>query len=232
MWLVGAALAMAALIITHDARLPHINTAFKLSDGISGGVIGAVASLFGAGVGSYTAYKYNVKLEKERIKERRAIQTKNTIISPIYKQLLGLKEYLDTQQATAKHPKIIVYFAEYSRYNTYTFNIWESIKQDIRKRYVPQANRDELERLTQLIKEHMDLQDPDDPVEWAVSYRFYVDHKNQITNPKHWNHQMLTSTFAHNVQGSDSVEGSKKAVERQLRLGFNFSEEEYAEYTE
>ena len=231
-WIVVAVVVATFMLIKGGIQLPHIKPSFNFSDGVDGGIIGIIGSLFGAAIGSYTAYRYNVTLEKERTKERRAIQTKNTIISPIYKQLLGLKEYIDKQQIHYKRPEIIVYFTDYSRSNAYTFNIWESIKKDIRKRYVPQSNRDDLERLTKAIRGHMDLEFPEEPPDSEIAFRFYLKHKDDIIDAKRWNHHQLANIFKYHIEGSDSVQSPKKVVETCLRQGFNLPDEKYAQYTE
>lgn len=114
------------------------------------------SAMFGAVIGSLTGYYFNRALEKSRTKERYLIQRKNTIYSPIYKQLLALVEYLenvrDGRTRGARYV-IEVEFSDASTYGTrFNFDIWESIKKDIRKNYIDPSYREMLENLTEKIK--------------------------------------------------------------------------------
>lgn len=229
-WIMVAVTLGIIAIILDGVQVPHLN--IHPSEGVLGATIGIVGSLFGAIVGSVTAYRYNVKLEKERTKERRAIQTKNTIISPIYKQLLGLNNYLEERKSAQDHPVISVYFEDQpSSYYAYTFNIWESMKKDIRKRYIPKLKREQLEHMTNVIKSHINLQNDIDNDDTSIAYEFYDNHKSSIINSGQWNHHMLAGTLRYNVRanGNDIMIAANE-IEQQLRVGFSFSEAEYKRY--
>lgn len=123
------------------------------------------SALLGAIVGSVTGYAFNRQLEQKRTKERYLIQRKNTIYSPLYKQILALHEYLhgttklDSLNNRQQLFTISVSLSdEYSGYNDFNFSIWEDIKKDIRKNYIHTDQQAELENLTLKINTQLQLQ--------------------------------------------------------------------------
>lgn len=116
------------------------------------------SALLGAIVGSLSGYLFNRQLEKQKAKERYWIQRKNTIYSPLYKELLALKAYLSTV-LNATERLIRIEFENIERSDSFTFSMWESIKRDIRYDYIPDDLKKMLDELTQSIQMQISLQD-------------------------------------------------------------------------
>jgi hypothetical protein len=231
-WIIAALTVAVGVLITSAAHLtlPQVNIGFKMSDEITAGIIGAGAALIGAFIGAYVGYKFNEKLEASRTKERRQIQTKNVVFSPIYKQLRGLETYLELRQQPLK-PTINVRFSpdRYDNGNSYTFDIWKNIKKDIRKLYVPEDKRNELDTLTEVLKGHMNLQDVTEDAIIQVASTFSQAHSDRSKNTN-WNPRMLGTDLSSYSSGN-TYPGLRNSVAEHLRTRFNFIDEEIEKYS-
>lgn len=112
------------------------------------------SALLGAIVGALSGYVFNRQLEKNKTRERYLIQRKNTIFSPIYKQLLALKNYLEN----AKNLRVSVEFSDKDSYGNFNFSIWDSIKKDVRRSYIDPRVQAQLDSLTKRILSQQKLQ--------------------------------------------------------------------------
>ncbi len=201
-----------------------------MSDEITAGIIGAGAGLVGALIGAYAGYRFNEKLEATRTKERRQVQTKNTIFSPIYKQLTGLKAFLDNRQNPLA-PNISVHFAN-DRYHgglSYTFDIWESMKRDIRKLYIPVSKREELDKLTKVIVDHMNLQQVVQASIIQIAVSFAAEHRDRLKTPSSWNPRFMGNALDVYSSGI-AYPRIKDDIKEHLNSGFNFSPEEQDQF--
>lgn len=120
-----------------------------------------LSALLGAVFGSLSGYWFNRKLESSRTKERYLIQRKNTIYSPIYKQLLSLKQYLNgVNSSNNKSVDILLKEAQYSHSgSSFKFLIWTDVNKDVRKSYITAEQRIAMERLITHIAVQHDLQE-------------------------------------------------------------------------
>jgi hypothetical protein len=111
----------------------------------------AIIGLIGVTIGSLIAYVSNKKIQENEKKSRYIIQRKNLIYSPIYKELLSLShfvesnsyylEFLKNEESYSKE----FYIDGLSRRKG-KFLLWDKIKNDIRRNYISKKKAELLDK--------------------------------------------------------------------------------------
>lgn len=124
----------------------------------------AVIGLIGVLVGAIIAYFFNERIRRFDAKARFAVQRKNLIYAPIYKEFLKLSEYLENNKNTY-FLKIIreeeiggwgdgeYYFGD-ERRQCGKFILWNDMRKDIRKNYFPPKVRKLLNKVSENIDKY------------------------------------------------------------------------------
>jgi len=106
----------------------------------------AIIGLAGVIIGSLISYLTNKSISQTERNSRLAIQRKNLIYAPIYKELLQLSNYVDNNKKTCYlnitqesylSDREEEYYYDGERRKSGLFIIWNDIKKDIRKNYIP-----------------------------------------------------------------------------------------------
>ena len=134
-----------------------LNYSGNFWDKYSVGIIG----LSGVLVGAFITYFFNKKINQEERTVRFATQRKNLIYAPIYKELLQLTQYINKHSKTY-YINIITedydddweeeYYYNGNRHKNGRFIIWDEMKNDIRKNYIPQKIQEFLEEINKNLK--------------------------------------------------------------------------------
>lgn len=203
------------------------------------------SALLGAIVGSVTGYAFNRQLEQKRTKERYLIQRKNTIYSPLYKQILALHEYLhgttklDNLNNRQQLFTISVSLSdEYNGYNDFSFSIWEDIKKDIRRNYIHTDQQVEMENLTLKINAQLQLQDKVNKDIDQIAETFMENHETSLKQPTSPQQPapnpkgVITGGINQAMFPYNSTGNPKDFMARNLSRYYTFSTAEMDQYTE
>jgi len=123
-------------------RLIDATTTQSFWDKYGSGILAGIFGIIGVLLGTIISVVYNARLSKEAIMGRFAVQRKNLIYNPIYKELLQLKNYIGEHRDTCYIDIITIKdnrFTYYDGTNSYysgTFLIWDEMQMDIRKDYI------------------------------------------------------------------------------------------------
>jgi hypothetical protein len=120
----------------------------------------AIFGLLGVLVGGLITYLINKKLNQEQRISQIKIQRKNLIYSPIYKELLSLKKYLNDNNGiyyikiinnTDYYEHDMDYYFDGERKDAGMFISWNEMKNDIRNNYIPENIKKDLENINQAL---------------------------------------------------------------------------------
>lgn len=143
-----------------------------------------LSALLGALFGSLSGYWFNRKLEKNRTNERYLIQRKNTIYSPVYKQLLALRRYLQSiDKYKNKSTDIKLNEERYYGRRIFPFHIWTDINQDIRKVYISSKQRGAMDALIKRIEDHESNEANVDIRIENIRQKFVEKYSSKLNNP-------------------------------------------------
>ena len=115
----------------------------------------AIFGLFGVLIGSFISFLFNKMINNNERMSIVAIQRKNLIYAPIYKELLQLKNYIDNNRAyfiriinSKEHSDWDEeYYYDGKRRQSGFFIEWNDMKTDIRKDYIPLKIKESLEKV-------------------------------------------------------------------------------------
>lgn len=125
----------------------------------------AIFGLIGVIVGALITYAFNKMINREERISRVAIQRKNLIYAPIYKELLRLNEYIK-EKARSCYINIISdekyrdyweehYYHDGKRRKSGFFIVWSGMKKDVRKDYIPVKIQESLEKINKKLNAYI-----------------------------------------------------------------------------
>lgn len=162
------------------------------SDGLLDKYGQIIMPLVGVILGALITYFFNKKMSKDEVVGRFAIQRKNLIYAPLYKELLQLNKYIELHKNTC-YINIIFkdydrwdenYYYDEKRHESGFFTIWNEMKNDIRKDYIPKAIQGSLEEINSKWKIYIKNRDKIDKDFKTVYQKYKIDDLHKEADKK------------------------------------------------
>ena len=197
----------------------------------------AIFGLIGVILGSLISYIFNRKITKDERMAKILIQRKNLIYAPIFKELLQLTDYISQHPETC-YINILTesedyydayeneYFYDGDWHESAHFLIWNEMKNDIRKDYIPEQIQKSLNEINRNLKTYTENRD-------KIDLNFKEAYKNQNIDELY----KEADRKKHNKQKGDTILGLNTPAflfkkEGNFSEGLNKVYKQYGDFSE